>query len=749
MKKNKIDDDVIRRAQKADDILQRMEDRFNRIRRVGAKPDTISYASVLNGYANAGKAPEAERILNKMIAVSNHDNATSLSDHKEFDVVKPNVICFNTVIDAWSKTRGSSSAENAHAILQKMEDLSETSNDLFPDTISYTSAISAYARSGRDDAGDRAEELLQRSLELYNDGHHKLKPDRITFTSCIDAMSKQYQKLHRKHRRNEPECHKIEDRINALIQQMDEQGLISTMAYNILLDLFAKTGQVKKAEETFEQMKEEKGNRNVKPDIISYNSLLQALCRQKHNQSSLAKAQSLLQSMEDGDNDVKPDVGSYNTVMTGLAKNNSSSQSNRNTKSNNDLVQRYLSSMEERYQKKLSNVKPNLITYNICIGSWSRSGHEQSVDRAIELLDKMIDSDDNYILQPDVFSFASVISTIAKSGKKNGLEHATSTMDKMKQLGVKANRVIYNSLINCWSKSGRPDAAEKAEEILIMMSEADDPEVSPDSVTFSSVINCWAQRGGPGSGERAEKILDMMEHNWKSGNNYMKPNRYTYGSVLNAWVKSQDDSSVERCMGLLDRMKRSHKEGNDDAQPTAPSYNAVINAFARCSSPTKAVDAEVILDTMIDSYNNGNREAKPNMRTYGTLLNACAYAHGGSNQENAATFKVARRCFKEALNGGKTDKPNSIVFSLFIISCLNLVPPGTKRDQLIVSVFDECCKRGLVDGRIVMDIRKSSPVLRRQLLESSNLMDGYVHINDIPVKWRSNIRQNYNRPTNR
>lgn len=164
----------------------------------------------------------------------------------------------------------------------------------------------------------------------------------------------------------------------------------------------------------------------------------------------------------------------------------------------------------------------------------------------------------------------------------------------------------------------------------------------------------------------------------------------------------------------------------------------VINAFAKSASPTKAVDAELILDNMIVSYKNGNGDAKPSLRTYGTVLNACAYSNRGSKQDKAAAFKISRRCFKEVISGNN-GQPNSMIFSLFILSCLNLVPAGTKRDQLLASVFDECCKRGLVDTRVVLDIRRSSPTLRKQLLENTNLENGIIHINDIPQQWRSNL----------
>jgi hypothetical protein len=74
-------------------------------------------------------------------------------------------------------------------------------------------------------------------------------------------------------------------------------------------------------------------------------------------------------------------------------------------------------------------LKPNLITYNICIDSWSKSGEAEAVDCVEEILEKMIQSDD---VRPDVFTLTSVISTIAKSGKRDAPECALSVIKEWK-----------------------------------------------------------------------------------------------------------------------------------------------------------------------------------------------------------------------------------------------------------------------------------------------------------------------------
>ena len=558
--KHKLDIGLIQRAEKADAVLQRMEKRFKQIQRHSLKPDIFSYSSVLHGYANAGKAHEAERILKHIIDLSNTD-----------DSIEPNIICFNTVIDAWAKTKGSSSAERAHQILNEMKNFSKTYKSLHPDTISYSSVISAYARSGSHDAGDRAEELLQESLKLYNDGKETLKPDTITFITVLSALASQGIRIYQRRKKKDMfSLAAIEDRIRSILTKMknleesgDNNVRQNNVAYNILLDFYAKTSQIDKAKRLLSEMKtmSSDGMQHLKPDVITYNSVLLALSRDKNR---LNEAESLLHELEhSSDLDVKPDIVSYNTVINGLLKCNAPNF--------NERIQQLLSSIEERYQSGISEVKPNIITYNISIDAWSKSGERNAAEQAIKIIEKMLESDNE--VKPDVFSLSGVISAIANGGGADAPERAMSMLNRMKDVGVKPNRINYNNILNSWAKSDRKDAPEQAESILISMTESDNPEVHPDASSFTIVINCWAQSRQKGSGERAEKILKSMEQSWKSGNTSMKPMTRTYASVLNAWLKSRDDNATQRTLEMLKHMEKEYIEGNADALPDEYCYN--------------------------------------------------------------------------------------------------------------------------------------------------------------------------------
>ena len=86
--------------------------------------------------------------------------------------------------------------------------------------------------------------------------------------------------------------------MKALLQQSDDLAVSGdshvrqcTVTNNILVDFYAKTSQVGKAEKWLEEWIQMylNGNEHVKPDIISYNSMLQA-SSQSHEKGSSDKA---------------------------------------------------------------------------------------------------------------------------------------------------------------------------------------------------------------------------------------------------------------------------------------------------------------------------------------------------------------------------------------------------------------------------------------------------------------------------
>ncbi len=136
---------------------------------------------------------------------------------------------------------------------------------------------------------------------------------------------------------------------------------------------------------------------------------------------------------------------------------------------------------------------------------------------------------------------------------------------------------------------------------------------------------------------------------------------------------------------------------------------------------------------------------KPSVITFSTVLNACAHTKG-TPQECSEAFQIARTCLTEVLSG-RYGQPNNIVFGTFLFACSKLVKVGAERDRLIVSVFNECCKLGLVDEKTFLNVKRalSRDIWEQLIHDKSNPMRKRdINFDEVPEKWRINVSSRVN-----
>ena len=112
----------------------------------------------------------------------------SKSDEKNHHL-KPDIMCFTTAIRAWAISHNLEAAHKAHTILTWMEE-----SDVKPNTISYNTAIDAYAHAHCEKGGgglgaEQAEQLLFRMVEAFGKGEINAKPDIISFNTVLKGVS--------------------------------------------------------------------------------------------------------------------------------------------------------------------------------------------------------------------------------------------------------------------------------------------------------------------------------------------------------------------------------------------------------------------------------------------------------------------------------------------------------------------------------------------------------------------------------
>ena len=76
-------------------------------------------------------------------------------------------------------------------LLKRLNQFAESSGEeeLRPDTVTFSSTMNAWAKSGDPAGPDRAEAILRQMDKLYRGGLKRVKPDRVSFNTVLNAYA--------------------------------------------------------------------------------------------------------------------------------------------------------------------------------------------------------------------------------------------------------------------------------------------------------------------------------------------------------------------------------------------------------------------------------------------------------------------------------------------------------------------------------------------------------------------------------
>jgi hypothetical protein len=227
--------------------------------RVRVKPNVRSYSTVMDAWGKQTNPAAAQKAQDLLETLQAKHEATG-------DVaVQPNAITYNTVINAWAKAGANvEGALHCERLLDEMYNLA--------DVISYNAVLHAWARSGLPNAGERAELLLRRMTMV--------EPNGRTYTTVMDAWSRSYEA-----------CPDSAQRAHALLTEMERLAV-------------------------------QNGDDRMKPNYISYSTVVNAYALSKTEPLKAHKAFSILQRMlrmSKTDSNVRPNRVTYNSVLNACA----------------------------------------------------------------------------------------------------------------------------------------------------------------------------------------------------------------------------------------------------------------------------------------------------------------------------------------------------------------------------------------------------------------------------------------------
>ena len=229
---------AVKPSDRAEQLLQLMEQLYEEdpMEWRDLKATTLTYNSVLSVFSHSAvqdrtAAERAESILGHMKDLYEATGDTS---------VKPNNITYDTVIQAWAKSRGCEAPLRAQQLLEHMYELYTQRGDkaLKPGIYTVGSVLHAWSKasSERPDGAQRAQELLEWIQHQHQQNHRLVQPDTVCYLSTMAAWlkSQSCSSLDRvKH------THDLLSRMENLCQAGNIQSRPNTVCYNIVLNACA------------------------------------------------------------------------------------------------------------------------------------------------------------------------------------------------------------------------------------------------------------------------------------------------------------------------------------------------------------------------------------------------------------------------------------------------------------------------------------------------------------------------------
>ncbi|KAL9305032.1 Pentatricopeptide repeat-containing protein [Arabidopsis thaliana] len=243
-----------------------------------------------------------------------------------------------------------------------------------------------------------------------------------------------------------------------------------------LVDMYAKTGQLKHAFQVFE----ESPDRIKKESILIWNVLINGYCRAK----DMHMATTLFRSMPERNS------GSWSTLIKG-----------------------YVDSGELNRAKQLFELMPekNVVSWTTLINGFSQTGdYETAISTYFEMLEKG--------LKPNEYTIAAVLSACSKSGALgSGIRIHGYILDN----GIKLDRAIGTALVDMYAKCGELDCAAT---VFSNMNHK-------DILSWTAMIQGWAVHG------RFHQAIQCFRQMMYSGE---KPDEVVFLAVLTACLNSSE-----------------------------------------------------------------------------------------------------------------------------------------------------------------------------------------------------------------
>ena len=596
---------------------------------VTIKPDTTLYGTVVLALANKGRATEAEAVLQEIL-----DEGLVPEDYD-----------FIAVMDAWARSGKKDAANRAEDLLELMNATATKlgSKKLLPNVTAFNSVLRAWTKSNDELlAASRADEIFNRMIDLDKAGVQNVKPDKNTYRAVIECLVKS---------RSDCASNRADEVLGVMIDQYeagDAKARPDTYIFYKVIDAHAKSGDpgaYAKAQATFNRMK----TLGVNPKKEIFNALIVAITRSYEPEAGI-KAEEILEEMRrlsiGGFASCKPDATTYNSVIAAWSLSEPADEALTRARG-------LLYEMKRLDANGFTTCAPSVVTYYLLLRILARS---QSKDKAKEAFDILSEIDERR-MKPEEKTFSAVLLVCASSSafdrptRERAFEIALHTMQRA-HAETKPTLQAFKSFFKSAAGLERGPDVEKVYEwcceagyendghiqsymksVLSGNKLQEPPEVLPQEKVqqpSDEEANTDVVTYDITISEVAKKgMASEADAALKSLlDRNIIPDRADFTSVLEAWAKSGVRDAAPRAEAILEMMNATAtKAGMISLLPNVACFNSVLRAWAESKVPLAASEGqERVLRRMIELDKAGVPNVKPNEMSYGSVIDSLAYS---------------------------------------------------------------------------------------------------------------------------
>ena len=577
--------------QKAESLLESLETKF------AVRPNVVHYSIVLDAWATKRNGTQAEKLFTRMIAKG----------------IKPTVVTCNTLLHALSHDIDRQEDLFRAMVRDYLEcpyrnpasstlSLAESKSDNLADTKDEYSTLPAFAAvcpnvqglsyvltaQARAKLPQRSEALL---AWIMDDERIRtaVEPNIFCWASVLNGWAQLKQ----------PE------KAEGLLRRLQQSGFEpNTVIYSTCMQAWASVGNAERAQNLWDEMVHE---HKLQPNQYTLNTLIMAYAKAKKPEM----ASSILKELPDQLN-ISPDIATYASLLRAweLSK----------------MPNNARELLEEIRNKEIEeNVELlDVVSYNTVLSAYAKCGLPEMVE---SLLSDMTQGKCRNI-HPNSKSFGLLLLAYTRSNNPLHRKHAGSkakeVFGKMKDLGIKADANSLNLALHCFATSGDAQRAEDTLKEMILSGAA------IDLVAYNTCLNAWARLGNAARTDQLFlELFSKHEYdNSRPGKNSIGPDVRSFSIILSAWAKQGTIEAAEHTEAILE-----HTIALNDprCEPDTVTYNTVLRAWlkaaqasgdsevaSKCGERAEAVLAE--MENQGQTPDNHFRQVRPDQISYSTVI---------------------------------------------------------------------------------------------------------------------------------